>query len=721
MATLLLEIEGMSCASCSGTIERAISSLRPSYFQSALSVTPSSGGAVRSSLDDRDSGLSVSSCIVSLGTNTALVTVNFTDDLEPLNWSIASDVLGKLVVNAIESVGFGATIMSVKVKEVCVVREKRLRAVVSVDHMTCSSCVGCVEKAIHALPGIVEATVSLGTNTALVVFVSEPTAAVAQPITAQAIVDAIEAVGFEASLLEVTDDSFVDEGTASGDDVVEKAEPKRLILMIRASESDGQDKSKAKAVISPEIMARFAESLQSCNGVTAVTITDGESSGTDDTVEQTVIVMVDEEKVGPRKLVRIGAEHGLSVTVAAHGGFMMANRLLRQQEKERSRFLLIFLQSLVLTLPILTLTMILPAASPESAEQLMDSEVAPGFSVYALILLLLATPVQFWVGRVFHSKALKTVKTRSMGMDFLISTGTTAAYIFSLTAIIRGLITKEMRNSEVEYFETSSVLITVVLLGKYLEVYARGRTTMAIHRLTALKPKTARLISGADDEPEAEPSSSSAAAAPATGASARLIDAALLQKGDVIRLVAGETVPADGILQSEFVSVDESMMTGESRPVEKGAGQSVYGGTIVVEGSGPMLVTACGDNSVLGKIVSTVQNAQTSKPPIQEFADTVASYFVPLVTILSLITFLVWQIACAADVVPLTWYKEKGETSTLFAFLFALAVWVSACPCAFGLATPTAVLVGTGVAAKLGVLIRRGAAIQFSSTVCSFI
>eukprot|EP00599_Poterioochromonas_sp_BG-1_P004571 CAMPEP_0173132244 /NCGR_PEP_ID=MMETSP1105-20130129/36_1 /TAXON_ID=2985 /ORGANISM="Ochromonas sp., Strain BG-1" /LENGTH=877 /DNA_ID=CAMNT_0014043725 /DNA_START=1090 /DNA_END=3724 /DNA_ORIENTATION=+ len=203
-----------------------------------------------------------------------------------------------------------------------------------------------------------------------------------------------------------------------------------------------------------------------------------------------------------------------------------------------------------------------------------------------------------------------------------------------------------------------------------------------------------------------------------------IIDASLLHKFDVIRLVTGEVIPADGVLLSgSHISVNESLLTGESLLIPKKEFDFIHGGATVVEGSALLRVMNVGDETTLGKIIQTVQEAQISKPKIQEIADKIASYFVPVVMMISLITFVVWIIFSVLGFVPPLWYEEisGGGGPFLLSFTFALSVWVSACPCAFGLATPTAVLVATGVAAKYGILIRKGAALQTASeidTIC---
>ena len=366
-------------------------------------------------------------------------------------------------------------------------------------------------------------------------------------------------------------------------------------------------------------------------------------------------------------------------------------------------------------------------------------EGIPGLNAYGLVLFLLCTPIEFIVGMRFHVKALEAVQTRTLGMDFLVSTGTGAAYAYSLISLVTGIITGYPR-PEVEYFETAAVLITVVILGKYLEIASRGKTAAAIQDLAAHRAQKARLVSptfkrgksSGSDAVHSEKDTGignfiwrrrggyaplSAEANEPTFENDEVIDVSLVQQADILRLVAGETIPADGIIMNEKITVDESMLTGESATITKCTGDKVFGGTMVTEGAALLRVTDCGDKSALGKILTLVQEAQSSRPVIQEVADQVASYFVPSVAIISLITFISWIIAFENGQVPEAWIDSSSTSAAAFAFYFALSVWVSACPCAFGLATPTAVLVASGVAAKHGILFRKGVALQLCSEV----
>lgn len=560
---------------------------------------------------------------------------------------------------------------------------------------------GTIERALSNTTGVIRAEISLVMNAASIVIDDEI-------LTSDDLIEIIEDLGFDASLLEIeeevvalTPNCDVSNQNSSMISTIDQAtlhQPRKLMLQI-----DEKDNHLLSSCVDS-----VSEALRMRDGVTAIMYCHREKDSDNSHFNLTI----DEKILGPRALVKmLKREFNLRAVVMSLGGFMMAGRLLKMHQKEQSKQGFRLLTATVFTLPILIITMILPEYPAQKA--LLDLVIVEGLNVYGVMLLVLCSPVQWIVGWSFHAKAFKSIFTGSLGMDFLISSGTTAAYIFSLYGMFLGINSGVARDEDVEFFETAAVLITVVIFGKYLECYARGKTAAAIHRLSSLRATHARLIRcdvGTVEDSEDD-----------TDEDGRdtLIDASLLQRGDVLRLVEGESVPSDGILLTNSVGIDESMLTGESRLVSKKVGDTLYGGSMVVEGSGEMKVTACGDSSALGRIVSSVQAAQGSKPPIQEVADRIARYFVPAVAICSFLTFFVWLIAGFSGYVPTEWYTETNPNGNcfLFAFVFALAVWVSACPCAFGLATPTAILVATGIAAKLGVLVRRGAALQYAAEV----
>lgn len=296
-----------------------------------------------------------------------------------------------------------------------------------------------------------------------------------------------------------------------------------------------------------------------------------------------------------------------------------------------------------------------------------------------IISLILATPVQFAVGSGFYRGFWSSLKMRTFNMDSLIAIGTSVAYFYSL--INYGLYVFSQRSliglhgSKIPelYFETAAFLITFVVLGKLLETKAKGRTSAAIKKLMGLQAKTARIIRGGVtlDVP---------------------IDQVV--KEDIVLVRPGEKIPVDGLVVSGSSAVDESMVTGESLPVEKNPGAVVIGGTINKTGSFEFKATRIGAETMLSQIIKLVEEAQGSKAPIQAFADRISAYFVPAVIVIALITFVIW-------------YFVLGS-SLSFALMAFTAVIVIACPCALGLATPTAIMVGTGKGAENGILIKGG-------------
>uniref|UniRef100_UPI0034A16D2B heavy metal translocating P-type ATPase n=1 Tax=Aeromonas sp. R1-1 TaxID=3138455 RepID=UPI0034A16D2B len=284
----------------------------------------------------------------------------------------------------------------------------------------------------------------------------------------------------------------------------------------------------------------------------------------------------------------------------------------------------------------------------------------------AWLELLLATPVQFWIGARFYRGAWLAIKNRAANMDVLVATGTSAAYFYSLYL----LLTLGMAASGKLYFEASAIIITLISLGKLLEARARRSTQSAIRELMALRPETATVWRGESWQSVA-------------------IDEVL--RGDRLRVLVGERVPVDGKIVSGASELDESILTGESLPVPRGEGDKVLGGAINRSGVLEIEATTVGEDSSLSKIIALVESAQMGKAPLQQLVDKVSAVFVPVVMAIALFTLLVWYAIS----------NDFGQ-----ALLAAVAVLVIACPCALGLATPAAIVTGTGVAARHGILIK---------------
>ncbi len=295
------------------------------------------------------------------------------------------------------------------------------------------------------------------------------------------------------------------------------------------------------------------------------------------------------------------------------------------------------------------------------------------------ILFALATPVQFYAGFRYYKGAYRALVNRRSNMDTLVVLGTTAAYGYSLLVTFL----PDAIGSMHVYFDTSAVIITLVLAGKYMELRSRGATSEAIVKLMDLQPPRAIVVR---DGLEAE------------------VAADELAEGDIVVVKPGERVPVDGEVVSGTSSVDESLVTGESIPQEKVAGSAVTGGTVNIGGMLRVRATRVGRNTTLAQIVRLVEDAQSTKAPIERVADTVSGYFVPAVLTVSLATFLFWYFIGSG-----MWDVGDALTFALTAFV---AVLVIACPCALGLATPTAIVVGTGRGAQLGILIKDAGALE---------
>lgn len=411
---------------------------------------------------------------------------------------------------------------------------------------------------------------------------------------------------------------------------------------------------------------------------------------------ETCTVHFDRAIISPREIIGHIEDMGFDALLSDQQDGTQLQSLTRMKEilEWRSRFI----WSLVFAVPGFFLHMVGP--SVPGVQDILAFRFFSSIYLGDVLSLIITTPAQFWIGYRFYRNAYKSLKHGSATMDVLIVLGTSAAYFYSVFLMIEAMFDTTPGYRPRLFFETSTMLFMFVSLGRYLENKAKGKTSAALTDLMALAPSMAIIYTDA----------------PAC-TQEKKIATELLEVGDIVKIVPGDKVPADGTVVKGSSSVDESAITGEALPVMKLVGDLVIGGTVNGLGTFDMTVTRAGKDTALSQIVRLVEDAQTSKAPIQAFADRVAGYFVPTVISLSALTLVVWGLLStiiADDSLPAMFH---GSNKLSVCLQMCISVIVVACPCALGLATPTAIMVGTGIGAKNGILIKGGRALEASKSI----
>lgn len=435
---------------------------------------------------------------------------------------------------------------------------------ITIAGMTCTSCSSTVESALQAIPGVLKAQVALATEEAEVHY--NPSI-----LSYKQILEAIKDTGFEAALI------------SSGEDL------SKVDLQVEGVRSDHS-------------MRIVENSLQALPGVQSIELSPDLNK---------ISVSFKPDTTGPRNFINVIAGTGSGRFKAKifpqEGGRRDTHR--REEIKQYYRS---FLWSLVFTVPVFLLSMVLMYIP--GIKHGLETKVVNMLNVGQLLRWVLSTPVQFIIGRRFYSGAYKALRHGSANMDVLIALGTNAAYFYSVYSVLRAATSPHFEGTD--FFETSAMLISFILLGKYLEVFAKGKTSNAIAKLMNLTPDTATLLT-LDDEGNV--------------INEEEIDSRLIQKNDVIKIIPGAKVASDGSVIWGQSHVNESMITGEARPVAKRKGDTVIGGTVNENGVLHVRATRVGSESALSQIVRLVESAQLAKAPVQKFADRISKYFVPLV------------------------------------------------------------------------------------------
>jgi len=566
--------------------------------------------------------------------------------------------------------------------------------------MTCASCVAKVEQRIAAVPGVQAVAVNLLTETAAL---SLDTSHASPVDICSDICGRLLQLGYPAEVKPRADAATRISMWAASSRTPDCPALAALVVQLLAAEL-GPDSHVVATDHDSLDVHRHRELAESCSGVVnasapcrchCVLVEATLASGTD----------------GARRAADVLFAQGIE------SGFLTEQMSPDddRQSSKRAKLLNLVLISSFFSLPCFVFAMVLPMIP--ATRGFVDEPLFGAISLGAILTGVLATPVQFFVGADMYRKAWLQVKGNSPGMEVLLMLGTSAAYGYSVLAIA---LTQCCQAKLPSFFETSALLITFVCIGKYLEAVAAGRTSHALKKLLDLQPATAIVIAGVSAEtfgssaPEANSASASALWA---DDAEREMDLRLLIAGDIVKVAPGGRIPADGRVVHGSSTVDESMVTGEPMPADKTVGSKLVCGTLNGPGALLLCIERTGEQTVLAQIVQLVRDAQASKAGIQRIADIISGKFVYVVLAIAIATFAVWYaVAATVGVDAATHYDAKLHPAVV-ALLFSMSVLVIACPCAMGLATPTAIMVGTGVGAREGVLIKGGQALEIAQRV----
>lgn len=718
----ILQVDGMTCSSCTGSVENAIRDL---------------GG--------------VDSVQVSLMTNQAIVEHN-------------GEVTPELLKNTVDDIGFDASVVKSEVLAFVdknsifnTSMNKNIKTSVSVLGMTCSACVESVSGAIRELPGIKLVEVSLLTEEAVVEHTSE--------ISAKAIIDQIDDIGFEARLLNTSEADACSSGTAldaasaanrisiskigiqgitcsacvkSVTDAVKAIEGVRGIFVSLLTEeaivehNSNLQAEKIKHAIDDigfEANVFSTEKLESAGDKNEImehtnfkyygTLPDNSKLIILHQFPKIDMISINDGilslkynvyEVGIRDVVMfIKSKFDIDLLMMNSVVDNNAAQLkLLAKYKEIEYWKKCVVKSLIFGLPLFIFNHF----------KILNIKIIPGLYLDNIIEMLSGTYLQISVGRGFYISAYKAFKHGSMTMDLLIVTSTTMSYVFSVISLCLSIISS-LDKEPMLLFDTAGMLFLFVCLGKWLESKSKGKTTSSLSELMNLIPTNCRIVRNFDasinnmnDETFDE------------NENIENVQVDLIQINDVLLIKPGEKIPTDGIVVQGESEVNEALLTGESLPVIKKFGSRLIGGSINLTNVMYMRVNKIGEQTQLSKIISLVKNAQFKKAPIQKYSDYVASKFVPSIILLACTTFLFWYIVIKTETISTdsTWcpmvFKKYSQNGVFFNSLkIGISVMVIACPCALGLAAPTAIMVGSGVGAQNGILIKGGDVFEALSNV----
>ena len=756
MATTTLKVEGMTCGACTSAIESAFKNvdgagnvsvslvmeravaqhdpqkLSPEAIKDMIEdcgfdaeviatdipiATEEEGEVQNTGVAGQDitPGLSVTTLAVegmTCGACTSAVEGGFKDvpGVKSMSISLLSEravvehdpsfLSPEAIANIIEDRGFGATLLGTQTSNpqpIIASRGKKSNPMhaelttttVAIEGMTCGACTSAIEGGFQGVHGLVQFNISLLAERAVVVH--DP-----MKLSTARILEIIDERGFDGKVLSSQRSS---------------AEQSTTTKLVHFKVFGLPNSSSATAL---------EDVLRLLPGVVSAVVNLSTSR---------VSVSHNPSLTGLRALVEAIENLGYNALLAeSDDNNAQLESLAKTREIQEWRRA--FWYSLSFAIPVFMISMVVPMAIP-----MLDYGSfllwIPGLYLGDVVCLILTIPVQFGIGKRFYISSYKSLKHAAPTMDVLVTLGTSAAFFFSVAAMaVSILFSPHSRPSTV--FETSTMLITFITLGRYLENRAKGQTSKALSRLMSLAPSMATIYADpiaaqrAAEEWDAATSemSEKRSALPESlsgnAAEEKIIPTELIEVGDIVILRPGGQVPADGTVTRGQSYFDESMVTGEAVEILKRPGSELMAGTVNGSGRVDFRVTRAGRDTQLSQIVKLVQEAQTSRAPIQRMADTVAGYFVPTIIALGLLTFSAWMILShilPASQTPDVFLKPESGGKFMVCLKLCISVIVFACPCALGLSTPTAVMVGTGVGAEQGILVKGGAALETATKI----
>uniref|UniRef100_A0AAZ3S054 P-type Cu(+) transporter n=2 Tax=Oncorhynchus tshawytscha TaxID=74940 RepID=A0AAZ3S054_ONCTS len=527
---------------------------------------------------------------------------------------------------------------------------------IQIGGMTCASCVANIERNLKNEHGIYSVLVALMASKAEVRYNPE----VMDPLK---IAEYVRELGFTASVME------------------------------NYEGSDGSLELVVRGMTCASCVHKIESSLMKENGIVYASVA---------LATNKAHIKYDPEVTGPRDVIKLIENLGFEASLVKRdrtGSHLDHSREITQWRKS-------FLVSLFFCVPVMgMMTYMIIDREHYHSTMFLERQLLPGLSIMNLISFLFCVPVQFIGGRYFYTQAYKALKHKTANMDVLIVLATSIAFTYSVVILMVAMIERAKVNP-ITFFDTPPMLFVFISLGRWLEQIAKSKTSEALSKLMSLQASEATVVTLNTDM---------------SVLSEEQVDVELVQRGDVVRVVPGGKFPVDGRVIEGHSMADESLITGEAMPVTKKPGSSVIAGSINQNGSLLVSATHVGLDTTLSQIVKLVEEAQTSKAPIQQFADKISGYFVPFIVGVSLLTLFAWILIGFVDFPLVEKYFpgydksiSKAEAVIRFAFQASITVLCIACPCSLGLATPTAVMVGTGVGAQNGILIKGGEPLEMA-------